>query len=190
MKQGRLIFMLFFLTGTLSGCLGTMWSGANLVYDRHDVFKKLSDYNLLLKANNALYVDKQFKAPGCVIDLTVFNGDILLAGHLPSSKLQQLMRQRIRNVTGFRRLFNEVIVHQGVSNNMEDTWITTKIRSQIFADDSIDPNSFKIITTDKVVYLMGDVKKDEAEKVIHIARNVRGVVRVANLLKYFTYQTN
>ena len=39
------------------------------------------------------------------------------------------------------------------------------------------------------MYLLGDVKKEQANKVIGIARNASGVTRVVKLLKYYTYQT-
>lgn len=190
-KHGRLIIVitLLVLGSILSGCLSNIWTGATLVYDRHDVYKKLNDYHILVDINNALYVDKLLKNEGCVLDIAVFNGDVLLAGHVYSDELFNEIRHRLRVVKGYRHLFNEIKVSQSPSNNAQDGWITTKIRSQIFADDSIDPNAFKVVTADGIVYLMGDVKPDEAEKVIKIARFTTGVVRVVKILKYFTYES-
>ncbi len=68
---------------------------------------------------------------------------------------------------------------------MEDNWITTKIRSKILADSTIDPNDFKVVTADQIVYLMGDVIPEQAAKVIHIARTCTGVKRVVKLFKYY-----
>lgn len=188
-KQGRALFILIVLACLLCSCLSNLWTGANLVYDRHDVYKKLSDYHLLVDINNALYADKMFKCERCVLDVAAFNGDILIAGHLPSTELLNEAHHRLANIQGYRHLFIEVAIDQATSNNLSDSWITTKIRSYIFADDSIDPNAFKIVTSDGVVYLMGDVKKEQANKVIAIARSTNGVVRVVKLLNYFTYQS-
>jgi osmotically-inducible protein OsmY len=189
LKQGRLLVILILLTGILCGCLSNLWTGANLVYDRHDVYKKLNDYHLLVDINNSLYADKLLKCEICVLDVAIFNGDVLVAGHLPSAKLINETRRRLFRVRGYRHLFIELRVSSSNSNGLQDAWITTKIRSQIFADDSIDPNAFKIVTSDQVVYLMGDVKVDEADKVIKMARYTAGVTRVVKLLKYFTYQS-
>jgi osmotically-inducible protein OsmY len=188
LKQGRLLFILI-LCGTLSGCLSNLWTGANLVYDRHDVYKKLNDYHLLVEVNNSLYADKLFKCDSCALDVAVFNGDILVAGHLPSLELRHEARQRIFRIEGYRHLFIEINLSEASSNSLQDSWITTKIRSQIFADDSIDPNAFKIITSDCIVYLMGDVKAEQAKKVITLSRYTNGVIRVVKLLNYFTYQS-
>lgn len=187
-KHGRLLIIIL-ISASLSGCLGGLWTGASLVYDRHNVYKKLSDYQLLVEVTNALYVDKKFKDVGCSLDIAVFNGDVLIAGHLSNQELVDLARYRLKAIKGYRRLFNEIRVETTPASTVQDGWITTKIRSQIFADDSIDPNVFKVVTSDGIVYLMGDVHRDEAKTVISIARQVNGVERVVTIFKYFTYQS-
>ncbi|STX45086.1 hemolysin, lipoprotein [Legionella donaldsonii] len=183
-KQG--CFAVIFLScSLLTGCLGGVWTGATLVYDRHNVYKKLSDYELSAEAHRVLYEDNVFKTEGCAIDLAVFNGDILLAGHVPSLELRETAIKRISALSGYRRLFNQMDISQQPSNTLEDSWITTKVRSQIFADSAIDPNAFKVITSDRIVYLMGDVRPAQAAVVINIARNTAGVERVVKLLKYY-----
>ena len=66
-----------------------------------------------------------------------------------------------------------------------DSWITAKIRSQIMTDSEINPRTFKIVTADQVVYLMGDVVSEQADWVISIAKKTSGVLRVVKLLKYY-----
>ena len=188
-KQGRFILVLLIMVCNLSGCIGTVWTGATLLYDRHDVYKKLNDYNLLAEVNRVLAVNRTFNNSSCVLDIAAFNGDILIAGHVPTNELLEELKQRLTQVKHYKRLFNDVHVRRISSNSVEDSWITTKIRSQIFADDSIDPDAFKIITSDRIVYLMGDVKPDQAAKVIKIARYTTGVERVVKMMRYFTYQS-
>lgn len=189
LKQGRSVLVIILLSAYLSGCLGGLWTGASLVYDRHNVYKKLNDYHLLVDVTNALYDDKKFKAQGCGLDIAVFNGDVLVAGHLPDPEFLNEARNRLKTVTGYRRLFNQITINSAPIDTVQDSWITTKIRSQIFADDTINPKAFKVVTSDRIVYLMGDVREAEAKKVIYIARNVSGVERVVTLFKYFTYQS-
>ncbi|MCW8399093.1 BON domain-containing protein [Legionella sp. PATHC038] len=190
LKQGCFAVLLVLVLFCLSGCIGSLWTGATMVYDRHDVYKKLDDYNLFLKVNNAITVDNAFKNNNCVIDIAIFNGDVLLAGHVPTAEMQAELQRRLATVKGYRRLFNQVRVSSAGSNSMQDSWITAKIRSQIFADGSIDPNAFKVVTSDRVVYLMGDVHQEQAEKVINMARQTSDVARVVKILKYYTYQNN
>jgi osmotically-inducible protein OsmY len=184
-KQGRLVFILLTACALLSGCLSNLWTGATLLYDRHNVYKKVNDYQLAAKVNQAVYKDRVFKRKDCSIDLAVFNGDILMTGHVPSQDLRQEAIQRVSRLGGYRRLINQIEVGIQSDNSVEDSWITAKIRGHIFADSEIDPNAFKVITADQIVYLMGDVRPQQANKVIYIARNTEGVKRVVKLLKYF-----
>jgi len=186
-KQGRFIFLILVVL-CLSGCLGGVWTGANMVYDRHNVYKKLGDYRLFVKVNNVLAVDRTFNKKNCVVDIAIFNGDILIAGHLPSTEMLNELRRRLSTVKGYRHLYIEMNQRDAVSNTVQDSWITAKIRSQIFADDSIDPNTFKVTTSDGIVYLMGDVRPVQAEKVVQIARKTQGVVRVVKIFNYLVYQ--
>lgn len=188
-QHGRFTLVIIFMLMGLLGCSSSsLWTGASLVYDRHDVYKKLDDYHLYVKVNNALTVDSLFKTPNCALDIAVFNGDILVAGHVPTPEINAELQRRLSNIKGYRRFFNEVRVRDIPANTLQDSWLTTKIRSQIFADSSIDPNAFKVITADATVYLMGDVRPSEAATVINIARRTTGVVHVVKVLKYLVYQ--
>lgn len=186
-KQGRFLIILIFCWGT-TGCMTGIWTGAQLVYDRHNIYKKLSDFNLVATANRSLYQDKAFKCPACSIDVAAFKGDLLLAGHVPTEELRHEAQFRVEKKQGYRRLFNELTVSSNPPNTIQDSWITTKIRSQIIADDEINPDAFKIVTADTTVYIMGDVKPEQAKKVIKIARYTSGVKKVVKIMKYFTYQ--
>lgn len=186
-KQGCFyeIIVIALLSCLLTGCLSNLWTGANLVYDRHHVYKKLSDYQLTAKASHALFHDYVLKCNDCSVDLAIFNGDILLSGHVPNAKLREEAKQRIIRLVGYRRVFNQIEISSQPVKTIEDGWITTKIRSRIFADSEIDPHAFKIITSDQIVYLMGDVRPHQALKVINIARSTEGVLRVVKLFKYY-----
>lgn len=183
----RLQWILIAVTSLLTGCVGGLWTGASLVYDRHNVYKTVSDYQLQAETLSALHPDAQLKCSECVIDVAAFKGDILVAGHLPSENLLSLAGERVSRVDGQRRLFNQLHLGTGQAS-MQDAWITAKIRSQIFVDDSIDPKAFKVITADRIVYLMGDVDKAQAEKVILIARQTTGVEHVVKMMKYLSYK--
>lgn len=172
----------------LSGCItavGSLWSGANLVYDRRKVGHTLSDVELYSLATRALYKDDYFDCPRCHLDLAVFNGDILMTGHLESEAMREEAYTRVAPTPEYRRLFKEIRVEPFRTDILKDSWITTKIRSKIIADSEIDPRTFKIVTSDQIVYLMGDVMPDQADWVVTIARNTAGVIRVVKFLKYY-----
>jgi osmotically-inducible protein OsmY len=185
-KQGCFLLFLVLLALTfLSGCWSSVWTGASLVYNRHNIYKQVDDYKLAMDVNNSLFADKLFKQKGCALDIAAFNGDLLIAGHLPKESLRTLLAERLKAISGYRELFIQVAINKSLGSGLEDTWITAKIRSRMIADADIDPAMFKIITSDRIVYVMGDVKPEEAKRVLNISRNTDGVVRVVKLLRYY-----
>lgn len=187
-KSGRCIAFLLCMTMILTACVSEVWNGASFIYDRHELIKKVNDYQILMNTNKLLFLDNQLRSSECFLDIAVFHRDILIAGNLPSEALLRLAKLRLRQLKGYRALYNEIKVRPIPINSLSDTWITTKIRSRILADDSIDPKTFKIVTIDKVVYIMGDIMRDEARRVIDIARHTTEVMEVVSLLKYLRYE--
>src|SRR3990167_8546348 len=128
-KQGCFI-LIALLASLLTSCLGTVWTGTTLVYDRHNVYNSLSDYKLALKAGHLLAQDKTFEQTGCLLDLAVFHGDILLACHVTTPELRKLAVERLHDLSGYRSLYNQIaVVNQQKTAGFSDAWITVKIRS-------------------------------------------------------------
>ena len=183
--QGCVVLSFIMGSVLLSGCMSDVWTGASLVYDRHNVYKKISDLQLDANASHALYHDKVFKQDGSTLEIAAFNGDLLLVGRVPTEELRQEAYNRIERIEGKRRLFKQVQVSGVPEDVVLDNWITTKIRSHIFADSDIDPHVFKVVTFGGIVYLMGDVVPEQAARVILFASTCAGVKRVVKLLKYY-----
>lgn len=171
----------------ITGCmaLSGAWTGASLIYDRHGLYKKLDDYQLNAAMSHALFHDDVFKKAGASIELSIFHGDVLLVGAVPTEQLRQLAYTRALKVPGYRRLYLRLIVATHLDTTAEDAWITAKIRSQMMANSDIDPYQFKVVTFNYVVYLMGDALREDAARVLEIARQVDGVEKVVKLFKYY-----
>lgn len=174
-----------FVSLLLAGCITNVWTGATLLYDRHNLYLKIDDAQLAGRANHAIYRDKTFKRNDCIIEVAIFNGDVLLLGQVPTEELRSIATERIANIPKIRRFFNQLIVGDAKIDTILDSFITAKIRSRIFADSSIDPHQFKVITFNQIVYLMGDVIPQQANIVILMARQTNSVLRVVKLFKYY-----
>lgn len=179
------LFVLLVCVGCLSGCIGTIWTGATLMYDRHGLYATIRDYKLAIRARHLVYQGGAFKEKGCFIDITVFNQDVLLSGHVPQETFKQLLRQRIAQLTQYRHIYDEVTIGPADDRSMQDLLMTTSLNAQIISDSSIDPHAFKVVTTDGIVYLMGEVRADQARRVIQIAQEKQGVLKVVSLLQYY-----
>lgn len=188
MRKYQVLILLWGGLGLLSCTpLGGLWTGASLVYDRHNLYKQFNDYELSAAAHRALFRDKFFKNDACSLDIAALNGDLLIAGHVATETQRQEVTARLGRLPGMRRFFNQLAVGKPEDALIEDNWITAKIRSQLVADSDIDPKQFKVITSDRIVYLLGDVAAEQADRVINIARQTEGVKRVVKLLRIYTF---
>lgn len=181
----RLTFAIAVLSISVSGCVSPVVTGAGLIYDRHHVIMKMDDVSLGARAQRALYHDKTFKCRACDLGVAIFHRDLLLIGNVPSHVLQKEAYRRMSALRDHRRLFLQLGVNTPPDDPVDDTWITTKIRGQMLADSSIDPNQFKIVTYNRVVYLMGEAMPSQAAEVIQLARECAGVQRVVKLMTYY-----
>lgn len=180
----RVFMLLCFLF--ISGCVSTVFTGANIAYDRYHFYKKMNDVQLSAAVHHLLFAnDKTFKCYHCSVNILVFNRDILIAGHVPNSALRDEAQRRISSISGYRRFFNQLNIENRHEYLVEDSWITTQIRSEVFLNSKIDPTSFKIMTADQVVYLLGDIFPKQASKIVQIARETQGVDKVVTLFKYY-----
>jgi osmotically-inducible protein OsmY len=188
----RHIFLFVCMSLVLSGCAGVsgVWTGAMLVYDRHSVYKKMDDYRLGAEANRALFSDEHLRCEGCGIDLAVFHRDVLLTGHVPNRSLREEANARLLGLQGIRKMYNQIAIRTTSDHTLQDSWITAKIRSQIVADAEINPRQFKVVTADGIVYLMGDLMPGQGARVIRIARETEGVVRVVKLFNSYRIIAN
>jgi hyperosmotically inducible protein len=59
---------------------------------------------------------------------------------------------------------------------IDDTWITTKVKSKLLADENVTGSDISVETKDNVVHLVGVVRTVEERAVaIRIAENTEGV---------------
>ena len=64
---------------------------------------------------------------------------------------------------------------------IDDSWITSKVKSEMIADKHVSARNINVNTSHGVVTLTGTVKTwDESNKAAEIARSVKGVTQVEN----------
>ncbi len=70
---------------------------------------------------------------------------------------------------------------QSTSEYVDDSWITTKVKSEIFAEPSLKVSQVNVETYQGVVQLSGFVDSNAAmAKAVEVARAVKGVKSVKN----------
>lgn len=119
------------------------------------------------------------------LNIVSFNGYVLLAGQVPDEALKSKATDVVRDIRGVRRIYNELEVAAPSSGmtRSSDTWITTKVKSFLLANPDIEGSRVKVLTENGVVYLMGLVTRDEAERIAAAASDIGGVQKVVKLFE-------
>ncbi|MEM8562288.1 MAG: BON domain-containing protein [Pseudomonadota bacterium] len=114
-----------------------------------------------------------------------YNGYVLLAGQVATSELKNQATDVVKQIRGVRRIYNELEIASPSSmmTRSSDTWITTKVKTWLLGRSDTEGTRVKVVTEDGVVYLMGLVTREEAERISGVAADIAGVQRVVRLFE-------
>ncbi len=111
---------------------------------------------------------------------------MLLTGQAPTTELASRAKQIALGVDGAAEVYNEI--RQGTPVSLgtasSDTWITTKVRSQILTSDTVKSSNVKVTTENGEVFLLGLVTQQEGQSAAQIASQVSGVKHVTTAFTY------
>ena len=174
----------------LQGCVaaavvGTAAVGTKAATDPRSVGTQVDDSTLELRVNTALSKDAQIKKEAR-INVSAYQGKVLLVGQSPNSELSARAKQIAMGVEGTSGVFKETRQGQpiGLGDASNDTWITTKVRSQLLTSDQVKSSNVKVTTENGEVFLLGLVTEREAKAAADIASRVSGVSRVTTAFTY------
>lgn len=178
------------LTFTLQGCIFVAGAAAGaaaiaVVYDHRTIKSTLEDTSIANKIADKIKSVPELKNDSH-IEVAVFNRVVLLAGETPTPALRQQAEELARTVPGTVKIYNQITI-QGPTSSLtrtSDSWITTKIRGEMLATENLKSSSIKVVTENGVVYLMGIVKREQADTAVDIARQVSGVQKVVKIFQY------
>ena len=120
------------------------------------------------------------------LSATSMNGILLLTGETPSNELKNQVVAYAGGVEGVRQVVNEIRISgkTGYISRTNDTWLTAKVKSTLYAKTKFDANRIKVVSEFGSVYLMGVVSREEAEKATQIVREIGGVTQVIQVFEY------
>ncbi|MET4161516.1 osmotically-inducible protein OsmY [Marinobacterium sp. MBR-111] len=120
------------------------------------------------------------------INVVSYNGQILLVGQVPNEQVKQEAERVASQVRHVRKIHNELEIAGPTSTivRSNDVYLTSRIKVQMLADKSIEGNRIKVVTENGVVYLMGLVRRDEADRAVDITRSVTGVRKIVKVFEY------
>ena len=190
----HLLFALFaVVVGTstlLTGCVPLLVAGAVggtalVATDRRSVGAQADDESIELKISNNIGTGFGDRVH---VSVTSYNGIVLLTGEVPTQDLVGSIGEIARTTAKVRRVHNEVTVGpvSEVSSRTNDSYITSKVKARFVEANKFSATHVKVVTERQVVYLMGVVRRDEADTATQIASTTSGVLRVVKLFEYIS----
>jgi osmotically-inducible protein OsmY len=171
------------LVACVPAVVGGAAVGSSVAADRRTSGVYVEDENIELKAVRKMETNLGEQSH---VNVTSFNRNVLLTGEVPDVAKKTLAENLMKEVEQVRDVTNEIVVGPktdiGVRTN--DTYITTKIKTQFLTENKFQANYVKVVTENSVVYLLGLVTQAEADAAVEIARNTEGVSKVVKVFEY------
>lgn len=179
------------VTGALSGCVplvvgGGMATAALSAADRRTTGTQVEDQGIELRASDRI---RQTLGDKARINITSFNRKVLLSGEVTTEKDKQDAERIVRDVNNVDGVFNELEVAPftaSLGQRGKDTVITTQVKASLLDAKDLQASAIKVVTENKVVYLMGIVTERESRRAAEVARGINDVRKVVRLFEVTT----
>ncbi len=117
-----------------------------------------------------------------LVSLQIYEGRVLLAGHVPNDKMSDEAMLLAWQPDGVREVINEIQVKKitGIEKFARDALINARLDSAILFAKGINSINYSTRAVGGIIYLLGVAKnQEELDKVQQVARNipdVKGVI--------------
>lgn len=167
----------------LSACVPLLVGGVAattglVVSDRRTSGMQLTDKTISIKAEAEL--GSQFADTNTRINANSFNRRVLLTGEVASQADKDRATTITRGIADVSNVLNELMIAPPASFSVrsKDTWISSKVKSELLITKNVPSGSILVTTSQGVVYLMGQVSQTEGNNAAQVASTISGVVRV------------
>jgi osmotically-inducible protein OsmY len=169
----------------LSACAPVVVGGAAagaavVVTDRRTSGIQLEDSNIGFKVER---LASQKFGDSARISASSYEGVVLLTGEAPSEAAKEQATALARSVENVKKVVNQITVGPVASfgTRSNDTWLTSKVRTELLNTKFVPSGSISVTTDKGVVYLQGKVTQAEGEYAANATAGLSGVTKVVKL---------
>ena len=114
------------------------------------------------------------------------NGHVLITGQVANERLKQNATRIASEVRHVRDVHNELTLAGAVSwlARTNDRWLTSKAKTRLLLNQSTPGMRTRVVTESGVVYLMGLLSREEADRVVEQIQRVYGVQKIIKIIEY------
>ncbi|MDF1679815.1 BON domain-containing protein [Ponticaulis sp.] len=172
------------LSGCVAGVVGAAGAVSVAAVQDRTLGQSLDDANASneLKARLLAAGPRRYNE----VDVEVAGRVALLTGRVETIEDRMEVERIAWTVGLIEDVANEIQVREagGVRQNLNDEWITARVRTRLFTDQEVKSVNINIETYDGVVYLMGIARSsDELRQIAEHASVVNGVREVVSYIQ-------
>lgn len=190
MKRVALTILLMSATGLmLQGCVAAVIGAgagatAKVATDPRTTGTQIDDTTLNSRIASKLK-DNATAFIGSRISSSTYNGNALLTGQANTDQSEKA-EELTRDVDGVKKVYNQIRIGDpvGVGTITNDSWITTKVKSQLVMNAQTKARKIKVVTENSEVFLIGIVTNEEGKAAADVASRVDGVKKVVTIFNY------
>ena len=176
------------LVAGLSGCVPLVVGGAAamgvgmVATDRRSSGAQLDDQGIELRAAARV---REIANDNMYVSVTSYNRQVLLTGAVGNEADRRRVEDVVQRVDNVRSVVNELTIGppSTFQERSNDLFISGKVKASLLDAKDVFATSFKVITENGVVYLMGLATRREVDRATDIARGVSGVQKVVRVVE-------
>jgi len=189
MNNVKQLLLIATAAALLQGCVGAavvgVVGGAAIANDNRSLGSLIDDQSIELEAHNKLS-SVEGLSENTNLQVVSVNGKALIVGQAPNTYLKDLAIKTLNQVDGVEQVHDQIRIQNTVSvtTKTNDLWLTSKVKTALFASEKVNAANIKVVTENGEVFLLGLVKPAQANEAIEVARHVGGVNRVFKMFEY------
>ncbi|WP_294845352.1 division/outer membrane stress-associated lipid-binding lipoprotein [uncultured Gilliamella sp.] len=189
MKKFALMVLLMSGVLMLQGCVAALigvgaGATATIATDPRTAGTQVDDTTLnsritsKLRDNGPMFI-------GSRISTSTYDGNILLTGQANQEQIEKA-ESLANEVEGVKTVYNQIRIGTpvGAGTVTNDTWITTKVKSQLMLNSQVKSRKIKVVTENGEVFLIGILTPEQGRLAAEVASKVAGVKKVITLYTY------
>jgi len=173
-------------TGCVPLVVGGAAATAAVALDRRTAGTVLEDQATEMRIRSA-FADVPGLREQTHINVTCYNGVVLLSGESPTEALRSQAGDIAHNSEKVRSVHNEIQIAapSATMSRTSDAYITSKVKTSLLnvKVKGFDPLRVKVVTENGTVFLMGLVTREESDATTDVTREVGGVQRIVKLFE-------
>ncbi len=197
LRKTKIVLFMSVVCISLAGCpaiiLGGAASGAKVGFDRRTTGTQADDNMIDLKTESAINqkIDegRPEGSPKSSVKVVTYNRGALMMGVVRNEEEKVLAERIVRAQPSVRKVYNQLTLSNDgrtFGDTSRDTWITSKIRTNLLGAKGFAPNHVKVVTYNGITYAMGILKPEEQAAATKIISETSGVQKVVTLFETYT----